>query len=211
MNKRVIIKLVQPLQKAGLVFICLFIAFILFTGCATETLFQSNFDATPVNQPPAHVQQVGTANVDGPAGSVKVISSPVNSSGKWIQVTRTSNQTSVSGFQGKFTGDGEYVFSSVLFIPSGSGLVTIQFEPFAQPVSTLTSFLHIDFTEDNRVRIDDNDATKFGLFPRNQAFIVQVTLNINAEVSTAHIVFSGAGASGEADCSILTPLLYHIN
>src|SRR5688572_14426786 len=45
----------------------------LFTGCATETLFRSNFDPTPVGQPPATVQDVGTANIDGPPGSVIVI------------------------------------------------------------------------------------------------------------------------------------------
>lgn len=179
-----------------------------FASCKTETLFQSNFDATAVNLPPAHAQQVGTANIDGPSGVVKVIASPVGSGGKWIQISRTSSQQSVSGFQGnfsKFIGDGTYTFSTVMFMPEGSGLATIQFEQFGQLVSTLTSFMHIDFTQDNKVRIDDNDATKFGNFPRGQAFIVQVTLNINGTASTAHIVLSGADASGTADYTVLPP------
>jgi len=200
-------QLVKQVCRASSVVIILLIA-LLFTGCSSETIFQSNFDATTVGQPPAHNQQVGTVNIDGPVENVKVVTSPVGSSGKWVQIIRTNGQQSVTGLQcnnSKFIGDGEYVFSTVLFIPSGSGLVTIQFEPFGQSVSTLTSFLHLDFTEDNHVRLDDNDATKFGLFPRNQAFIVQVTLNINATAPTAHIVLSGADASGETDYTILSP------
>jgi hypothetical protein len=184
-------------------------ALTLLTGCARETLFQSNFDPTLINQPPSHVQQVGTANIHGPTGSVIVVVPPVTPSGKWVQVSRLNADAPVAGLQGNFSqfrGDGDYTFSTVLFIPSGSGLATIQFEPFNQPVGTLTSFLHIDFTQDNRVRIDDKDATKFGFFPRNQPFIVQVTLNINASAATARIVLSGTGASGQADYNI-TPAL----
>ena len=53
---------------------------IFLTGCAQETLFQSNFDQTPTGQPPSANQAVGTANVDGPAGSVIVVTSPVTPS-----------------------------------------------------------------------------------------------------------------------------------
>ena len=127
-----------------------------------------------------------------------------------MQITRPDGQppAPIAGLQGNFSqfrDDGVYTFTATLFMPSGSGLATIQFEPFNQPVSNLTNFLHIDFTQDNHVRIDDNDGTKFGSFPRDQPFIVQVTLNINAS-PTAHIVLSGAGASGQADYSILSAL-----
>ena len=56
--------------------------------------------------------------------------------------------------------------------------------------------MHLDLLGDS-VRIDDDPGTIFGHFPRDQVFIVQVTLNINASPS-ADIVLSGAGASGEA-------------
>ena len=79
----------------------------------------------------------------------------------------------------------------------GTGAATIQFEPFNQQIGRYgDGFLNLDLMPDNTVRIDDNDAIKFGTFPRDQEFIVQVTLNINA-TPTAHIVLSGAGASGE--------------
>ncbi len=61
--------------------------------------------------------------------------------------------------------------------------------------------------QDNRVRIDNDVSTTFGTFPRDQVFIVEVTLNINASSPTAHIVLSGDGASGEADRNV-TPALH---
>ena len=69
-----------------------------------------------------------------------------------------------------------------------------------------TVFLHLDFTPDNRVRIDDDPGTLFGTFPRDQVFIVQVTLNINASAATAHTILSGAGASGQADYTVTSAL-----
>lgn len=182
-------------------------ALFLLTSCATETLFRSNFDPTPIGQPPATVQDVGTANIHGPPGSVIVIAPPVLPSGKWVQISRP-NGPDVVGFQGKlsqFRGDSVYTFSSTMFMASDSGVATIQFETFTNPVSSLQAFLHLDFTQDNQVRIDDNEGTKFGSFPRDQPFIVQVTLNINASASTAHIVLSGANASGELDYTVLAP------
>lgn len=188
----------------------LLVVLAFFTGCATETLFKSNFNPTPVNHPPAHVQAVVTANVHGPAGSVIVVLPPVTPSGKWVEVIRPNVQSPAAGLQGNFSqfgGDGEYTFSATLLIIVGNGVATIQFEPFNQPVGTLTSFLHIDFMPDNRVRIDDKDVTFFGSFPRNQPFIVQVTLKINAAAATAKIVLSGAGATGQADYGIIPALL----
>jgi hypothetical protein len=36
---------------------------------------------------------------------------------------------------------------------------------------------------------------------------VQVTLDINATAAKAHVVLSGAGASGETDRNVITPLV----
>ena len=182
-------------------------ALLLLTGCAHETLFRSNFDETPIGQPPATVQDVGTAHIHGPTGSVIVVAPPVLPSGKWVQISRPSGPD-VVGFQGTFSefrGDSVYTFSATMFMASGSGIATIQFETFTNPAANLQAFLHLDLTEDNHVRIDDNEDTKFGVFPRGQPFIVQVTLNINAAASTTHIVLSGAGASGERDYTVISP------
>src|SRR4029453_13396243 len=103
--------------------------------------------------------------------------------------------------------DGTYVFSTGLFIPSKSGgILTISFDRAPPKVSPVTKakvafsggqqFMHLDFLS-NSVRIDDDASTGFGKFERDQLFIVQVTLNINAPPS-ADIVLSGASASGQA-------------
>jgi hypothetical protein len=179
----------------------------LLSACASQTLFQSNFDPTPIGQPPAHMQQVGTANVSGPPGSVIVVASPVQTGGRWVQVSRPADPVSIVAFQGNFSqfaGDGSYTFDATLFIPpdpNGRTVASVQFEQFNQSAdNSFNGFLHLDFLPNGTVRIDDNVA--FGTFPHNQPFIVQVTLNINA-TPTAHIVLGGAGASGQMDYTIL--------
>ena len=182
-------------------------AAVSLTGCASETLFRSNFDDTPSGQPPATIQAVGTAQVAGPPGSVTVVDPPVLPSGKWVQISRPTGPD-VAGLQGKFSefrGDGRYTFSATMFMPSGSGIATIQFEAFGNPPANPQGFLHLDFMESNSVRIDDDDDAVFGSFPRDQPFVVQVTLDIGATQSTAHIVLDGADASGEHDHTIAAP------
>ena len=173
-----------------------------------ETLFRSNFDTTPVGQPPSAAQEVGTAHLGGTPGSVTVIASPVATQGKWINLIERSGHFTAE-FQGLFShnaGKGIYNFYATLFIPSGTAQspsgASINFEGGGQ------QFLHLDFMENNRVRIDDDENTEFGTFPRGQAFTVQVTLNITGASSTAHIYLSKSGASGEKDYTIVVPSIF---
>jgi hypothetical protein len=199
-------------KKSNIFSFFLLVALLFLTGCGT-TVFQSNFDPSVIGQPPLQAQAVGTANV---SGSVAVIGPPVVPSGKWVEMSRAPTQPNQSPsplaiFQGNFVkqqGAGTYVFSAFLNMPSGNNNVaTIQFDQFGWPVFDVTGgFLHIDLLPDNTLRIDDNANTIFGHFPRNQVFTVQVTLNINSTAPTAHIVLSGAGASGEANYAISTPV-----
>ena len=179
---------------------------VLMTGCASETLFRSNFDATPVGQPPSPTQSVGTAAVFAPGGGVSVVNI-LDLPGKFVEISRP-NGPQVAGMQGKlsqFRGNGQYTFSATMFMPAGSHVATIQFEAFDNPASNLQAFLHLDFTEQNQIRLDDNEATAFGSFVRDQPFIVQVTLNINDAASTANIVLSGGGADGQKTYTVLGP------
>jgi hypothetical protein len=126
----------------------------LLSACASQTLFQSNFDATPIGQPPAHMQQVGTANVSGPPGSVIVVASPVQTGGRWVQVARPADPVSIVAFQGNFSqfaGDGSYTFDATLFIPpdpNGRTVASVQFEQFNQSAdNSFNGFLHLDFCQ----------------------------------------------------------------
>jgi hypothetical protein len=186
-----------------ILFLGFLIALTAAGSCNSETLFKSNFDATAINQPPATQQAVGTVTIDG---GVRVAAVPDTSSTKWVRFSHVSG-SDVARLHcnlSKAPGDGTYVFSTLLLFPTGSfGQVTIQFEPFGGG----EHFLHLDFSpgcthkdDDDPgrcVRIDDDESTRFGFYPQDQVFIMQVTLNIN-ESPSAHIVLSGAGASGEA-------------
>ncbi len=182
----------------------------LLSACASQTLFQSNFDATLVGQPPAHAQQVGTANVSGLPGNVVVVASPIQTGGRWVQVSRPSDPVTIVAFQGNFSqfaGDGSYTFDATLLIPTGRAVASVQFEQFNQPVAnSFNGFLHLDFLQNGTIRIDDRPDQVFGTFPHDQPFIVQVTLNINA-APTAHIVLAGSGSSGQMDYAIQGPFI----
>jgi hypothetical protein len=189
------------------------LALTVLAGCQSETLFQSNFNSTSAGQPPAQVQSTGTANVFGPNDSVVVANGVGNS--KWLQVSRaklTDNQAPIAGMQGVLSavrGPGQYSFICAMFMPTGSGYATLQFEPAVQPQpGGLYSFLHLDFTTDNKVRIDDNNAIQFGTFPRDQPFDVAVSLNTAVSPPTAHIGLLGTGASGSMDYTIAAPVQF---
>lgn len=84
-----------------------------------------------------------------------------------------------------------------MLMPAGAETMTIQLEQ----QTPSNSFLHLDLLPDNQVRIDDNETTKFATFPRDQPFIVQVTLDTTS-TPKARFVVSGVGASGITDYTI---------
>ena len=176
----------------------------LLAGCAGETVFQSDFAKFPSHYPAYGHQKVGTTAID-PLSDQYVWYTSSGSVSISREDTDPVPRAALLCKFAEFKGDGTYVFSTILYMPTGTGAATIQFEPFDQSVTSYTDgFLHLDLMPDNTVRIDDNDATKFGTFPRNQEFILQVTLKINA-TPTARILLSGAGASGQTDYNILPP------
>lgn len=185
-----------------------FLTITLFSNCKGETFFHANFEGNTVGQTPATNQKVGTTQKSGPPGSVLVTNAPPTLTGKWVKVERQSNPNTVSVFQGTLKSNpspGKYVFSALLYIPSNSEVVSVQFGRYNQPVDEFGGFLHLDFLKNNKVRIDDDSNTEFGTFPRDQVFIVQVTLNTLDPICSADILLSGAGASGEAHRVILSP------
>ena len=177
---------------------------LLLTGC--DTLFQSSFDSNTIGAPPSHNQATGTVNVNADPGTVVVVSGAGASGGKWVKITRLAKFEEVlpamQGNLSSFRGDGSYTVLAVLYIPSGSGLATLQFEGFGQAVTDYDSFLHLDFMQNNTVRINDDNTQVFGTFPRNQSFTVAVTLDITASSATAHIGLFGNGAAGSMNYAV---------
>jgi hypothetical protein len=204
----------MAIGKAKIILLLGFLVALTMAGnCNTTKLFQSNFDATAVGQPPSPTQAVGTASVEG---NVLVAAAPSNAqpSGKWVQIKVANQSGQVASFKGKLSqqpGNGTYVFSTALFIPppgpQGDNVATISFEALASQGGLPAEFLHFDFLANNQIRIDDVESTAFGQFPRNQVFLVQVTLDISATAAKAHIILSGAGASGEADRNVSSTFL----
>ncbi len=194
--------------KKGISGLLLFLPVIIFGGCSDTVVFQSDFQSTPTGQPPG-VQKVGTISLLNP-GNVKVIEPPVEPSDKWIQIVGPSDISYVTGaqcnFSRSYTG-GTYNFTAYFFLPSNSGVATVQFVSFAQSISDFSGFLHIDFMEDNTIRIDDIAATVFGTFPRDKVFVLSVILKPDGSQVKAKISLSGNEASGSKDYTILTPFL----
>jgi hypothetical protein len=181
----------------------------LLTGCGTSTVLLANFDADLVGTPPAPTQATGTVSLDVGAGTVRVVPPPPGASTNWVQIshpTAPSPQTAMRGDFAGFQGDGTYGLLAVLFIPTGCGVVTVQFEPFGQGPTTYTNFLHLDFMPGNHVRVDDSP-TVFGTFPRDQFFTLSVNLDIAPSSAVAHMALFGAGASGTLDYTVNPSLL----
>lgn len=189
-------------MKKATIFIFQFVVLIqllLLVGCTGEEIFVANFADNTIGQAPATQQKIGTVQIDGLTGNCVVVNIP-NLTGNWVKITRPDNPATVTGIQGKakqFKGVGKYTFTTTLYIPDGEGVATVQFEPFGQPVTTYNNFLHVDFLKDNRARVNDDDSSIFGTYPRNKPFILQVTLDIKATGSSADIVLSGDGTSGQ--------------
>ncbi|XXX77437.1 hypothetical protein WMF30_01510 [Sorangium sp. So ce134] len=175
------------------------------TGCSAETLLSAGFNQDAVAQLPNSQQAVGTVAAALGNGNVVVADSPAGEANdRWVLIQHpnfndvTSIQCRFSGFRG----DGQYMATARLYIPSESGGVpTLQFEGFNQPLSDLKSFLHLDFLTNGTVRVNDDSNLTFGTYQRGQVFSVQVTFNISASGATATISLLGM-ASGSLDVAI---------
>jgi hypothetical protein len=177
-------------------------ALLALAGCASETLFQSSFKSNAVGSPPSPTQAVGTVQVSGDPGSVVIVGPVPNSSENWVKISRASianNQAAISTLQGNLSKTypgGTYGFLGAIFIPSGSGLASVEFDtsPFGSPPST--SFLHLDFLQSGTVRFDDDPSVTFGTFPHDQFFTLSVGMDVTSTTAVAHVTLFGTGTSG---------------
>lgn len=182
-----------------------FLGLLLLSACTSTTILLSNFSSDTIGSPPAPAQATGTVSVDPGSGSVVIVAAPNPQlpSNKWAQINHPvaqSQQTTLTGDLVQPTGIGNYGLIASVFIPSGAGVVTVQFETLVSPQPHL-SFFHLDFMPEGDVRIDDG-AVRFGHFPRDQSFVLQVNLSITATTATAEVTLLGGTASGNKTVNI---------
>lgn len=184
---------------AGMLRVCgVIAAAALLSGCGS--VYQSNFAHTPIGIPPAR-----TATAFGAPGSVLVAEDQTGQPDHWVWVSRTADQSGANGLEGTFgkpIGPGEYSFTAHMFVPWNATFSTLRFETKPQAGAAAQTFLTLDLTPDNKVRIDGNEAAAFGSFPRNQIFILWVNLDLRSSTPTARVSLSGFGARGTADYTI---------
>jgi hypothetical protein len=165
-----------------------------------------NFNSDTVGSPPADTQGTGTVSLAPGAGTITVVDAPAPglAANKWVRLnhpTTPSQETVMRCTFSRFDGVGNYTFLASLYIPSGTGAVTVQFETFQGSVNSAPGFLHLDFMPEGDVRIDDS-SVRFGQFPRDRTFALSVNLDITSTTATARIALHGTGASGTQDVNI---------
>lgn len=180
---------------------------VLLTACNSNTVLLVNFNSDTVGSPPGTVQSTGTVALDVGAGTVTVVAAPAAGmpNNKWGRIshpTAPSAQTAMRCNFENVSGPGHYGLISVMYIPSGTGVVTIAFEPAGQPASSYLNFLHIDLMPEGNVRINDDSKTLFGSFPHDQSFTLNVVLDITDSSATAEVSLVGGVASGNTTVTI---------
>lgn len=196
-------------RTVRLSFLCrgslLLVLLLLITGCNSTTVLQANFNSDTAGSAPAGTQAVGTLLLSPGAGSITVVDAPLAglAATKWVRISHPTQPSPETVMKAKFDslhGVGNYSFLASLFIPTGAGAVTVDFEPFTDLNSP--EFLHLDFMPAGNIRIDDDNSRTFGHFPRDQAFVLSVNVVTTATSATAHIALIGAGTSGSIDVNI---------
>jgi hypothetical protein len=190
--------------------VALLLIIVILSSCNSTTVLLANFKNDVINTPPESAQPTGTVNIDAGIGSVVVVSSPKPDlpANKWARVSHPTTPGEPTELTGNFTrfGLGNYGLLASLHIPSGSEVVTVQFEASDKSPLPFGPFLHIDFMPEGDVRIDDS-AIRFGQFPRDENFVLSVNLNITQTAATAEITLLGGNASGSINVNVSSNVL----
>jgi len=170
----------------------------------TATVLQADFDSDTFG-PPKPAQKVGTVWVEPVDGTVSVIDAPMPDAPNkhWVRIGSPTVRSSLKGEFAGFNGDGSgnYTLTATMFIRNGTDTVTLQFEPGAFGPLSYLHFLHLDFTPQGDVQIDDGP--KFGNYPKDLPFQIRVNLVINGGAAgIARISLSGGGASGNTEYTL---------
>ena len=178
-------------------------------GTATTVLL-ANFASDALGGPPSQQQAIGTVSSTDGAGTVRVVSAPPGSSGKWAEINHPNAPAPETIMLCNFAQSGPasrvYAFLAVFYIPTGCQVATLEFDTGVWGSPPNQGFFHLDFMPSNTVRLDDGSTT-FGTFPRDQVFTVSVQIDARSSTPIAHLLLNGSGASGSLDYNLQTPFL----
>ena len=191
-----------------LLLLCLAGTILVFPSCSSTTVLLANFNNDVIGSPPGTAQPTGTISLNQGSGLITVVNAPpsgLQSSTKWAFITHPAFPAPETELTGTFTqsGIGSYGLLASLHIPSTSGVVSVQLDA----ATPLGSFMHIDFMTEGDVRINDDENLRFGSFPKDSNFLLNVKLDITQNSATAEISLDGTGASGNKVVTIAPPLL----
>lgn len=176
------------------------------SACGSTTVLLANFNSEPVGSPPAANQPTGSVTIQNGDGSVTVAQSPQPGS-NWARISHNGSAvgTPETVLRARFDqprGAGHYSMICALFMPSRTGVATVQFESIFGDISSSPAFLHLDFMPENNVRINDDPNSRFGSFPRDKSFTVSVIIDSSVSPAKATISLNGNGASGETSLDL---------
>ena len=182
-------------------------AALLSAACGSTTVLLANFNAEPLGGPPAATQPTGTLEIKDGAGSVRVVAPPTgdNVGKQWLRVSHPtagnmSPETVMRARFDGFHGAGKYNLLAAVFIPTGTGAVSFDLETINGSLASSPNFLHLDFMPENNVRLNDNDADRFGSFPRDTSFVLSILVDSTVAPPTARVSLLGGGsATGQRD------------
>jgi hypothetical protein len=188
------------LKTAALLLVVLALA-----ACNSTTVLNAAFNAEPVGTPPAATQPIGFIELRPGSGTITMAPSPTGSGNPWVRFnhpTQPAPETVMRARFDSFHGTGKYNVLCAMFIPSDTGAVTVNLETFAGSIDTAGDFLHLDFMPENNVRINDDNANRFGSFPRNQSFVLSIAVDTTVNPPTARVALLGGSASGQKDVTL---------
>jgi hypothetical protein len=180
---------------------------LLSAACSSTTVLLANFNAESLGGPPAATQPTGTLEFKDGAGSVRVVSPPTgdNVGKQWLRVSHptvgpSAVETVMRARFDTFHGAGKYNLVAAVFIPTGTGAVSLDLETINGSITSSPNFLHLDFMPENNVRLNDNDGDRFGSFPRDTSFVLTILVDSTVAPPTVRIsLLGGGGATGQRD------------
>jgi hypothetical protein len=157
------------------------------SGCGSERLLSVQFNDERVGSAPAIDQEVGRCRT-GDFGTVRIEHLPGGGGGNWIQLTQAQRLAPPAKLRcsfAAFRGDGRYLVTMRLFIPSGmAAFILFQSGGFDPP-----NFFSIEFPDSGVLHPPGSTAIA-GRFPHDKVFSVAVNFNIGRS-STAEVTLLG--------------------